>query len=438
VSRFGIAVLKPSHNRVAVKRRSLDPNGALVKADHTLFVKLWFMANVSRPGDPDSVAEFLGEINSRSDLMNVHGAVASGIAPSELQPRWSSESRGAARTILDVDRSYIPFDFDKVKLAEGSAAGKGENLPALAEQARDEILPAAFRHCALIIRASSSTGLNPSLGSMHAYALLDQPVPLAKTHRWLSGLQASGLPIDPRPALPGQPFLSGRPEFIGLADPVPEHLRVFVLPGLQRGVDVGDIEWSEFEPQLAAREATEQRAHGIGVAQGWRSVLERYLGDGEGRLGFYRPLSIALGYAARSVEPADGVVGAMHAIVSAHPDLNAERAGQYTGAWLLRELNRMRAKDAARALTSPQTTLFAGALTMIEGCLNARPPLVARAKGLVAQEGDPVVRSHLARRLAAKLAHRALTDDALDVLGLIDGVRPATAPEWFSRYGRRL
>ena len=38
----------------------------------------------------------------------------------------------------------------------------------------------------------------------------------------------------------------------------------------------------------------------------------------------------------------------MHAIVSAHPDLNAERAGQYTVAWLRRELLRLRAKDAAR------------------------------------------------------------------------------------------
>ena len=38
----------------------------------------------------------------------------------------------------------------------------------------------------------------------------------------------------------------------------------------------------------------------------------------------------------------------MHAIVSAHPDLNAERAGQYTAQWLRRELMRLRAKDAVR------------------------------------------------------------------------------------------
>jgi hypothetical protein len=39
----------------------------------------------------------------------------------------------------------------------------------------------------------------------------------------------------------------------------------------------------------------------------------------------------------------------MHAIVSAHPDLTADRAGQYTAQWLRRELVRLRAKDEARA-----------------------------------------------------------------------------------------
>jgi hypothetical protein len=88
------------------------------------------------------------------------------------------------------------------------------------------------------------------------------------------------------------------------------------------------------------------------------------------------------------------------------------------------------------ALTSSQATLFTGAMTIIEGCLGAKPPLVARAKRLVAQEDDRVVRSHLARRLAAKLTCRNLMNDALDALGLITGVRPATAPAWLSRYAK--
>ena len=187
MSSFSIAVLKPAHGKKAVKRRLLEPNGDLVKFDHTLFVKMWLMANVSVPNDADLVAELLRKINSRSDIATVHGAVAPGIIPSELQPRWSSESHGASRTLLDADRFYIPFDIDKAPLTEGSAAGKGENLYAFAEQAREEILPRAFRHCELVIRASSSTGLNLTRGSLHAYALLEQPAPLAAIYRWLKG-----------------------------------------------------------------------------------------------------------------------------------------------------------------------------------------------------------------------------------------------------------
>ena len=241
MSDFGLALLKPAQGQKAVKRRLLEPNGTIVKSDHTLFVKMWFMANVSRSHDADSVAELLLEINSRPDVASVHGAVAPGISPSKLQPRWSSESHGAARTLLDTERWYIPFDADKVPLAEGSAAGKGENIRALAEQVREENLPLAFRHCELIIRASSSTGLNPTGGSLHAYVLLDQSVLLSKLYRWLKGLQASGQPFDPRPALAGQLFLSGRPEFIGFADPVPARERIFVLPGLQRVARACDI-----------------------------------------------------------------------------------------------------------------------------------------------------------------------------------------------------
>ena len=115
---------------------------------------MWLMANVSVPNDADSIAELLRGISPRSDIATVHGAVAPGIAPSKLQPRWSSESHGASCTLLNVDRPYIPFDIDKAPLAEGSAAGKGENIYAFAEQVRDEILPRAFRLCELVIRAA--------------------------------------------------------------------------------------------------------------------------------------------------------------------------------------------------------------------------------------------------------------------------------------------
>jgi hypothetical protein len=132
--------------------------------------------------------------------------------------------------------------------------------------------------------------------------------------------------------------------FWGLDDPVPEEMHAFVLPGWRRTADVA---WDEFSAVLKAYERHERQAHAEGAAGGWRAIMASRLGDGEGKLGFFKTTSIAL-YAARSGEPADEVADEMHEIIAAHPDLTAEREGQYTATWLLRELLRLRAKDAAR------------------------------------------------------------------------------------------
>ena len=177
------------------------------------------------------------------------------------------------------------------------------------------------------------------------------PLPLPVIYSWLAGAKASGLPLDPRPALPGQLFLTGRPLLFGLDDPVPPSLHAFVLPGRRQRVNGDRLERVQRAAGGLCVES-ERRAHVAGAELGWRAVLDRYLGDGEGRLGFFKPLSIALGYAARSGESADEIAGAMHKVVAAHPDLNAERADHYTQLWLRTELMRLRAKDAARAARS--------------------------------------------------------------------------------------
>jgi hypothetical protein len=181
---------------------------------------------------------------------------------------------------------------------------------------------------------------------MHAYIMLDRSVPMPVVYKWLAGAKANGFPLDPRPALPGQLFLTGRPLLFGLDDPVPPHLHAFVLPGRRQRVTA--IDWNEFSAPLAAFVASERRARVAGSQLGWRAVLARYLGDGEGQLGFFNPLSIALGYAARSGEPVDEIAGAMHTIVVAHPDCKGDRLGRYTAQWLRSELVRLRAKDATR------------------------------------------------------------------------------------------
>jgi hypothetical protein len=260
--------------------------------------------------------------------------------------RWSAEFHGVDRTLIEQDLGFIPIDIDDGQLPQGSALDQGQHLYAAAEYAREVLLPPALRDVDLAIGAASSTGFKDGRVSLHAYAILDRAAPMSVVYRWLAGAKASGFPIDPRPALAGQLFLTSRPVLIGLDDPVPPHLHAFVLPGRRQRVT--SIDWNEFSARLAASMAHERRARLAGAELGWRAVLARYLGDGEGKLGFFKPLSIALGYAARSGESADEIAGAMYAIVAVHPDLTAERAGQYTAQWLRRELLRLRSKDAMR------------------------------------------------------------------------------------------
>ena len=121
----------------------------------------------------------------------------------------------------------------------------------------------------------------------------------------------------------------------------------FVLPGLQRAPC--EIDWDEFEPQLAVREETERRAHSaaLHVRAGVRFSIVISVTAKVGLASSSRLIDGAR--LCRSLRrAADAIVGAMHTIVSAHPDLTAERAGQYTVQWLRRELIRLRAKDAAR------------------------------------------------------------------------------------------
>ena len=344
---FALSLLKAKRG-LAVKKRTRT-HGKDTKFDPTLNEAFWQIRRHSIEADVDKITLFQRTMAKRQDLCVVQGDPAPGLDRNGWHRRWSSEAHGPERTLVDADRWYIPIDLDSAPLPPDSGLDKGENLYALAEYAREELLPAALRYVDLAVAASSSTGLKPGRGSLHAYALLDRATPLATIYRWLDGAKKAGFSLDPRPALCGQLFLTGRPIFWGLDDPIAEDWRAFVLPGRRR---TADPPWGEFSAVLKEYEQHERQAHVEGAAVGWRAVLERYLGDGEGRLGFFKTASIALGYAARSGEPADEVTAGMHEVISVHPDLNADRAGQYTTVWLHRELLRLRAKDAGRTARS--------------------------------------------------------------------------------------
>jgi hypothetical protein len=135
--------------------------------------------------------------------------------------RLSAEVHGSERTLVERDLGFIPFDIDGGQLPQGTALGNGQNLYAAAEYARETFLPAALRDVDLAIGAASSTGFKTDRLSLHAYAVLERTAPMPVVYKWLAGAKASGLPLDPRPALPGQLFLTGRPRLWGLDDPVP-------------------------------------------------------------------------------------------------------------------------------------------------------------------------------------------------------------------------
>jgi hypothetical protein len=336
-----------AQRRCAVKRRVLSAHGKVTKSDAAQTESFWRMARIQLEPDVDRIVRLLLRLAPRRDLATAHGVPAPGVGPNQWVRRLSAEVHGPNRTLVEQDLHFIPIDIDDGPSPQGSVLARGENLYAAAEHARETFLPPALRDVDLAIGAASSTGFKDGRLSMHAYVVLDRSVPMPAAYRWLAGAKASGFPLDPRPALPGQLFLTGRPLLWGLDDPVPSHLHAFVLPGRRQRVT--SIDWNEFNAPLAAVVEHERRAHVAGAELGWLAVLDRYLGDGKGRLGFFKPLSIALGYASRSGESADEIAGVMHAIVTAHPDLTAERAGQYTVQWLRNELNRLRAKDAARA-----------------------------------------------------------------------------------------
>jgi hypothetical protein len=340
-----LTVLKAQRG-LAVKKRTRSTHGRETKSDPTLTEFLWRMARVDLEADVDHVVRFLLRMALRQDLTTVHGVPAPGISPNQWVRRLSAEAHGANCTLIEQTLRFIPFDVDDGKLPQGSALDQGQNLYPAAEYARETFLPPALRDVDMAIGAASSSGFKAGRLSLHGYVILDRSVSMQVAYKWMAGAQASGFPLDPRPLLPGQLFLTGRPLLFGLDDPVPPHLHAFVLPGRRQRAT--SIDWNEFNAPLATYEASERRARAVGAELGWQAVIARHLGDGPGKLGFFKTLSIALGYAARSGESADEIVGKMHAVLSAHPDLTSERKDHHTPQWLRTELMRLRAKDAAR------------------------------------------------------------------------------------------
>jgi hypothetical protein len=335
---FEVTAAKAPPGHIAVKTRVLNPDGGVIKGDAP-HVTFWLYKILRCLNIPEHVAALLLEWNARQDVMMLHGAPAHGLDLRLRHPRWYGENRGSDATIVSGQRASLLFDTDKIKAPEGSRLGLAEYIEEQARFVREEVLPRPFRDVTLIVRASASTGFDPLSISLHIYVLLNQLIPLATLYRYVRGLWSSGVSIDPSVMLPGQPVYSARPVLRGLVDPVPPSSRVFVLPGFMPCAR--DVDWLEFEPQLAVREATEQRMRAAGAQYG---ILAEGLGGMPGM--FFGPISSAMGRGLAEGIPIDELAGAMHAVISNHPDCDADRRHRYSEARLRQDLKRLAARDA--------------------------------------------------------------------------------------------
>ena len=341
---FEITAAKAPSGAVAVKWRILNPDGSITKGDAPL-IKLWLYKILRCLNIPEHVAALLLEWNTRQDVIMLHGAPAPGLDLRLPHPRWYGESRGSDATLVPRPCAFLLFDTDGVRAPEGSMLGLARHIEEQARFIREEVLPRPFRDVTLVVRASTSTGFDADSISLHIYVLLDRLVPLDTLYRYVRGMWSSGIRVDPAVMLPGQPVYSARPLLRGgLVDPVPPHLRVFVLPGYTPYAHVADVDWLEFEEALAVRERTEQRMRAAGAERGWSGILAEGLGSMPGM--FFGPISSAMGRGLAEGIPIGELASAMHAVISNHPDCDADRRHRYSETRLRQDLKRLAARDA--------------------------------------------------------------------------------------------
>jgi hypothetical protein len=346
---FGVTKVQ-ARWRGATKLREMMPDGTIKKSNPSMKEKNWRFRPYECELAHDAIVRFRLDMAPKYDWASVCGAPAPGLDLNLFHRRLNAEKHGPDRTLFDALRWYLVVDIDDLKAPEGSNLGDVRHLGEAARFARDQ-LPPELRDVTVVVAVSSSSVLDPSRISMHFYFLLSEAVLASTIYLWLKGAKKAGYRIDPRVMLPAQLLLTGRPRFVGCVDPIPPERRAFVLSG--KRLFVPSIDWNGFSEHLAKREAEERTAWAAGAAWGWRAYLNQYLGDGEGQLGFFEPLTAALGLAAHLGEPADVVVEEMLAILSAHPDLTDKRGGEYTAEWLHAGLRSFRDMDARRdALTA--------------------------------------------------------------------------------------
>jgi hypothetical protein len=340
--------------KTAVKTITRGVDGSLTKKDYDLVVR-WKFSPTAVESHEAMAAQLRGLALDRRKMVVMGEHVANLDLGKPHLRRWADSAHATLRA---TPRGWIALDLDDVVVPPGM--GKPGRLIDAAVHVRDKLLPTEFVETQMIVTATSQSGLRgDDVGRMRLWFALDRAVPLADLKRWVVGLRkVNDLPVDPSVIQAGQPIYTGRPVFVGMADPISPDMHAVVVPGFC--ADTVTLDVSAFDAQAAVIDRAIKQATRAAVTYAphtavthvpatvtypryvaggdWRRLLDMTLGVN----GFFAPLTQALGLAARTA--------AMIDILSFAEALLAERADsgrrlQYNAAWIRRTVERFRQAD---------------------------------------------------------------------------------------------
>lgn len=302
------------------------------------------------------MAAFLRKVAVRPDLMLVMGAVRPGLDLRKPQLRRWVDADPRKNTLADTPRAWLAVDVDGYGVP--APWGLADRLANAAACVRDDALGEEFTGVECVVTATAKTGLvGEEMARLRLFFQLDQAHPLADLERWAVGARAADLPVDPVVFRAGQPIYTARPRFEGALrgrDPVPPHLRAFVLPAAKAGDVSVALDIHRYD-QLECEIAEHMRNAGTHCGGDWRALMQATVG---GPASFYTPLTQALGLAARSSENDAAIADYVATLLAERADPG--RQGQYGTRWVLDTLRRFRKKDnaAGREIEALRGELF--------------------------------------------------------------------------------
>ena len=316
----------------AVKTITRGADGSLTKKDYDLVVRWKFSPTVVESHEA-MAAQLRGLALDRRKMVVMGERVADLDLGKPHRRLWAD---GAHATLRAAPRGWIALDLDDVVVPPGM--GKPERLIDAAVHIRDKLLPTEFVETQMIVTPTSQSGLRgDDVGRMRLWFALDRAIPLADLKGWVMGLRkVHDLPVDPSVIQAGQPIYTGRPVFVGMADPISPDMHAVVVSGFCAATVALAV--SAFDVQATAIDSAV--THAARAAGGdWRRLLEATLGVN----GFFEPLTQALGLAARKTDSIGDVAAFVAALLTERADPG--RRLQYNAAWVRRTVEQFRRAD---------------------------------------------------------------------------------------------